>query len=46
LMINLPAITWWRFLIWTIAGVVLYFMYGMWHSVLRKQDLTPPRAQD
>jgi len=34
LMLNLPAITWWRFLIWTIAGILIYFLYGIRHSVL------------
>jgi len=34
LMLNLPGVTWWRFLIWTIAGILIYFMYGIRHSVL------------
>lgn len=37
LMINLPGITWWRFLIWTIIGLLIYFLYGMKHSLLDKQ---------
>lgn len=36
LMLNLPVVTWWRFLVWTIAGVLIYFLYGIRHSVLRK----------
>ncbi|MFG2073451.1 amino acid permease [Nonomuraea maritima] len=32
LMLNLPAETWLRFVIWMIVGVVLYFAYGYWHS--------------
>ncbi|TLF62157.1 amino acid permease [Nonomuraea sp. KC401] len=32
LMLNLPAQTWLRFVIWMIIGVVLYFAYGYWHS--------------
>ncbi|MFI7614890.1 amino acid permease [Nonomuraea terrae] len=32
LMLNLPAQTWLRFLIWMVLGVVLYFTYGYWHS--------------
>jgi len=32
LMFNLPAVTWWRFLIWTIIGVFIYFVYGIRHS--------------
>lgn len=34
LMVHLPAITWWRFLIWTVLGVLIYFFYGKDHSVL------------
>ena len=29
LMLNLPVITWIRFLIWMALGLVLYFAYGM-----------------
>lgn len=36
LMLHLPAITWWRFLVWTVAGLVIYFVYGQRHSALRK----------
>jgi APA family basic amino acid/polyamine antiporter len=32
LMLNLPAQTWLRFLVWMVIGVVLYFSYGYWHS--------------
>ncbi|PZG19082.1 amino acid permease [Nonomuraea aridisoli] len=32
LMLNLPAQTWVRFLVWMVIGVVLYFTYGYWHS--------------
>ncbi|SRR5579885_40763 len=38
LMINLPAITWWRFLIWTLLGLFIYFTYGMKNSALGRQD--------
>lgn len=38
LMYNLPAITWWRFLIWTLTGIILYFLYGIRHSVLGKSS--------
>jgi APA family basic amino acid/polyamine antiporter len=37
LMINLPAITWWRFIIWTMIGVVVYFFYGRKHSLLNNK---------
>ena len=33
--ISLPAGTWWRLIIWTALGVLLYFAYGYRHSVLR-----------
>lgn len=32
LMTNLPAITWWRFVIWLLIGLIIYFCYGRWHS--------------
>ena len=35
LMLHLPAITWWRFLIWTLFGLAIYFFYGQRHSALR-----------
>ncbi|TAK73076.1 MAG: amino acid permease [Gammaproteobacteria bacterium] len=35
LMINLPLITWWRFIIWTLIGIVIYFSYGRHHSELK-----------
>ncbi|XP_076013699.1 putative cationic amino acid transporter [Genypterus blacodes] len=34
LMLKLSAITWIRFSIWCIVGVLIYFGYGMWHSTL------------
>jgi APA family basic amino acid/polyamine antiporter len=34
LMLNLQAITWWGFLIWTSIGLILYFSYGRHHSIL------------
>lgn len=35
LMIQLPWITWERFLIWLAVGLVLYFVYGHRHSRMR-----------
>lgn len=37
LMIHLPEITWIRFLIWSVIGVVIYFIYGIHNSRLEKQ---------
>jgi APA family basic amino acid/polyamine antiporter len=34
LMAFLPALTWWRFLIWTVVGVIVYVAYGMKRSKL------------
>lgn len=36
MMISLPAGTWWRLVIWTAIGLLLYFFYGYRNSVLRK----------
>lgn len=37
LMAFLPALTWYRFLIWTGVGIVVYFGYGMKHSRLANE---------
>jgi APA family basic amino acid/polyamine antiporter len=34
LMLHLPAVTWWRFVIWTLAGISIYFLYSQKHSKL------------
>jgi APA family basic amino acid/polyamine antiporter len=34
-MLSLPWNTWLRLIIWTVAGIILYFSYGFWHSRLR-----------
>ncbi len=34
LMYNLPALTWVRFIIWTVLGIVVYFSYSYSHSGL------------
>ena len=36
LMLELPMITWIRFVVWLIIGLVLYFTYGFSHSRLRR----------
>lgn len=35
LMKNLPWITWERFFLWLLAGILIYFVYGVRHSKLR-----------
>jgi basic amino acid/polyamine antiporter, APA family len=37
LMLNLPGITWIRFGVWLLLGLVLYFLYGARHSRLRSR---------
>jgi APA family basic amino acid/polyamine antiporter len=34
LMAQLPAITWWRFVIWLFVGIIVYAGYGRTHSKL------------
>jgi len=36
LMLNLPVDTWWRFVVWMVIGLVLYFVYGMRKSRLAR----------
>lgn len=38
LMLSLPRITWIRFALWLIAGLFLYFFYGIKHSRLARRD--------
>jgi APA family basic amino acid/polyamine antiporter len=35
LMAALPGATWQRLIIWMVLGVVLYFVYGRRHSIVR-----------
>jgi APA family basic amino acid/polyamine antiporter len=34
-MLGLDKITWLRFFVWLIIGLIVYFMYGYKHSRLR-----------
>jgi APA family basic amino acid/polyamine antiporter len=40
LMLELPAVTWWRFVIWLAVGLVFYFLYGFQHSRLRATQVS------
>jgi APA family basic amino acid/polyamine antiporter len=37
LMTGLPGITWIRFILWLLAGLLVYFTYGIRHSRIRKE---------
>lgn len=37
LMLNLTGLTWIRFGIWMVIGVVVYYFYGRRHSQLAKR---------
>jgi APA family basic amino acid/polyamine antiporter len=36
LMLSLPVLTWIRFFVWLVIGLVIYFFYGAWNSKLRR----------
>jgi APA family basic amino acid/polyamine antiporter len=38
LMFELPMITWIRFIVWLIIGLVIYCLYGVRHSTLREKN--------
>jgi APA family basic amino acid/polyamine antiporter len=49
LMLSLPVLTWIRFFVWLIIGLVIYFCYSVRHSRLRHgmdegptEDIVPP----
>ena len=41
LMASLPALTWFRFLVWTVIGVIVYAFYGYRRSPLHTPSPTP-----
>ena len=41
LMWQLPQLTWVRFGVWTIIGIVIYLAYGLKHSRLSAQAIEP-----
>ncbi len=44
LMLELPTITWIRFVVWLAIGLVIYYLYGIHHSELRKDTAAPDGA--
>jgi APA family basic amino acid/polyamine antiporter len=42
LIVSLPHDTWWRAIVWTAIGLLVYFGYGYWHSRLRRSQGPPP----
>ncbi len=36
MMASLPIDTWWRLVLWTAAGIVIYFLYGVRHAAPSK----------
>jgi APA family basic amino acid/polyamine antiporter len=41
LMFGLPASNWWRFAIWLLIGLAIYFSYGKKRSRLARQERAP-----
>jgi APA family basic amino acid/polyamine antiporter len=44
LMRYLEAATWYRFIGWLVLGLVIYFVYGIRHSRLRRGEVVNPEA--
>jgi basic amino acid/polyamine antiporter, APA family len=44
LMTRLPGATWWRFGIWLVIGLVIYFAYGRRNSQLRQGNVVAPTS--
>jgi basic amino acid/polyamine antiporter, APA family len=42
LMLRLPPVTWYRFLVWLAVGLVIYFSYGSKKSALNSPGGAPP----
>ncbi len=46
LMLNLTALTWVRFLVWMVLGVVVYFAYSKRHSLLGQREREQDKASE
>jgi APA family basic amino acid/polyamine antiporter len=46
LMLNLAIETWYRFVVWMLIGLVIYFAYGRRHSTLRGTPTAPRPGPD
>ncbi len=44
LMVGLPGVTWIRFAVWLVTGMLLYFAYGYRNSALRRTEGRSPVA--
>jgi len=36
MMLSLPPDTWWRLGLWTVLGLIIYAVYGVWHAAPSK----------
>jgi APA family basic amino acid/polyamine antiporter len=46
LMTKLEGVTWLRFFVWLLLGLVIYFVYGRSHSRLQRGEEPPPPAPE
>ncbi|WP_338824724.1 putative amino acid permease YhdG [Moorella humiferrea] len=46
LFFNLPPLTWLRFAVWMVLGLIVYFLYSRHHSLLAKSEENPPARPD
>jgi APA family basic amino acid/polyamine antiporter len=46
LMVSLPIATWWRFVIWMVLGLLVYFLYSVHASRLGRSESTEESTQE